>query len=200
MAKVVIVSRTKMKNGVCCGGFNLETGEFIRLHTAKGANLPVEAPYNVGQVFDLKYKTAWNPRPKPHVEDKQVFSGEYIKQLSTIELRQAIINNCPVLEGDLSSVFQGFLKPDKYAMYIGQNAVPEYSVCFWRPNAPLKLVNFMGKPRYYFNGQYISFVGFQSPVNVIPAGTLVRLSLANWWSPDGNPKNLRCYLQISGWY
>lgn len=199
MAKVVIVSRTKMKNGVCCGGFNLKTGEFIRLHTAKGANLPVEAPYNVGQVYDLKYKTAWNPRPKPHVEDKQVFSGEYIKQLSTIELRQAIINNCPVLEDDLSSVFQGFLKPDKYAMYIGQNAVPEYSVCFWRPNAPLKLVNFMGKPRYYFNGQYISFVGFQSPANEIPAGTLVRLSLANWWAPNENsPK--RCYLQISGWY
>ena len=199
MAKVVIVSRTKMKDGVCCGGFNLATGEINRLHTAKGAKLTVEAPYNVGEVYDLTYRTAWNSRPKPHIEDKQVFSAEYIKQLSTIELRQAIAAKCPVFEGDLSSVFQGFLKSDKYAMFIGQNAVPGYSVCFWRPNAPLKLVNFMGKQRYYFNGHYISFVGFQSPVNVIPAGTLVRLSLANWWAPNENfPK--RCYLQISGWY
>ena len=76
MAKVVIVSRTKMKDGVCCGGFNLATGEFIRLHTAKGAKLPVEAPYNVGEVYDLTYRTAWNSRPKPHIEDKQVFSAE----------------------------------------------------------------------------------------------------------------------------
>jgi ATP-dependent DNA helicase RecQ len=45
------------------------------------------------------------------------------------------------------------------------------------------------------------FVGFQEPVEVIPAGTLLRVSLAHWWRPredaDVEP---RCYVQLSGWY
>lgn len=198
MAKVAIVSRTKMKNGVCCGGFNTNTGEFIRLHTKTGGKLPTDAPYQVGELYDLVYKTAWNSRPKPHVEDKQILSARYLHTLSEQELEKAITEKCIVFEGDLSCVFDGLLKCEKYAMYIDQSAVPNYSVCFWRPNKPLFFSPFMSD-KYQFGDNNIKFVGFQTPVKVIPAGTLIRLSLANWWAREEGLEK-KCYLQLSGWY
>ena len=48
----------------------------------------------------------------------------------------------------------------------------------------------------------LKYVGEESPIKVIPAGTLVRLSLARWWRPEDSEPNFeeRCYLQLSGWY
>ena len=48
----------------------------------------------------------------------------------------------------------------------------------------------------------LKYVGEESPIKVIPAGTLVRLSLARWWRPEKSEPNFeeRCYLQLSGWY
>lgn len=43
------------------------------------------------------------------------------------------------------------------------------------------------------------YVGLQD-VEVIPAETLIRLSLANWWVPEDGNVERRCYLQLSGWY
>ncbi|MFH1320564.1 MAG: hypothetical protein ABII90_07920 [Bacteroidota bacterium] len=51
---------------------------------------------------------------------------------------------------------------------------------------------------YPIRWRNISYVGFQNPVDKIPAGTLVRISLARWWSPNEDEE--RCYLQLSGWY
>lgn len=45
----------------------------------------------------------------------------------------------------------------------------------------------------------IKYVGFAEPINKIPAGTLVRVSLARWWRPTETSEE-RCYLQLSGWY
>ena len=48
----------------------------------------------------------------------------------------------------------------------------------------------------------LKYVGEESPIKVIPAGTLVRVSLARWWRPEDSEPNFekRCYLQLSGWY
>ena len=76
---------------------------------------------------------------------------------------------------------------------------------FWRPDQPLGL-DYQGKRiRYRYpgedGGRTITFVGFQEPVEVIPAGTLVRVSLAHWWRPTDKPEQeLRCYVQLSGWF
>ena len=44
-------------------------------------------------------------------------------------------------------------------------------------------------------------MGFQEPVGTIPAGALVRLSLAHWWRPAGDDDGeYRCYVQLSGWF
>lgn len=51
--EVLIVSRTRMRNGVCCGGLNLNNGEFVRLHNDRGGNLSEDAPFQIGQIYDL---------------------------------------------------------------------------------------------------------------------------------------------------
>jgi epoxyqueuosine reductase len=40
------------------------------------------------------------------------------------------------------------------------------------------------------------------PPPTIPAGTLVRVSLARWWRPDANDTSFpeRCFVQLSGWF
>jgi hypothetical protein len=45
----------------------------------------------------------------------------------------------------------------------------------------------------------LPYVGFENPAEVIPAGTVVRVSLARWWNKEGE-KEERCSLQLSGWY
>lgn len=199
MAEVVIVSRTKMKNGVCCGGVSLSTGQYIRIHDSRGRNLSGDAPYQIGEVYDMGYRKAWNVRPRPHVEDCQVFSAHYLRKMSLRQLESTIDDICDVCEGDLDDVFDGCLQLENYAPYIDRGDIPRHSVCFWRPKRPLRKFQMMGKTRYSYNGNNISFVGFQPPLSYIPAGTLVRLSLANWWAKDSFSEK-KCYLQISGWY
>ncbi|PNP92360.1 hypothetical protein BFS16_11025 [Hoylesella timonensis] len=199
MAEVLIVSRTRMKNGVCCGGIDLETGEFIRIHNECGGNLSFDAPFQIQQIYSMDYKTAWNVRQKPHVEDKQVISYQLQRSISTKELISLIQDKAPVFVGGLESIFDNCLVKSDYAPYICKNNIPNYSVCFWRPKYSLRLFNFMGKSRYAYEHNRISYVGFQEPVTIIPAETLVRMSLANWWAPKDIDEK-RCYLQLSGWY
>jgi len=59
------------------------------------------------------------------------------------------------------------------------------------------------KVRYLYPGETgkrsLPYVGFASPVDTIPAGTLLRVSLARWWDKYGETEE-RCSLQLSGWY
>jgi 1-acyl-sn-glycerol-3-phosphate acyltransferase len=79
----------------------------------------------------------------------------------------------------------------------------DHSVCFWELEKDLLLYfSKKNKIRYRYddNEFYINipFVGYQPPIPFIPAGTVVRLSLARWWAGTGEEP--RCYLQLSGWY
>jgi hypothetical protein len=43
------------------------------------------------------------------------------------------------------------------------------------------------------------YVGLEdATAQEIPQGTLLRLSLANWWAPEDSDYEERCYLQLSG--
>lgn len=200
MSEVLIVSRTRMRNGVCCGGLNLTNGEFVRLHNERGGNLSVDAPFAIGEVYDISYQTSWNVRPKPHVEDKSIFSYRLVRSLSEKNIIDIVEQMGCVSRGNLSAIFEGKLCYSRYSAYISPASVPSHSVCFWIPDAPLYRVDYLGKTRYSYNNCNFSFVGFQDPVAVIPAGTLLRMSLANWWQPEDSDIEKRCYLQLSGWY
>ena len=199
--EVLIVSRTRMKKGVCCGGVNISNGEYVRLHDHFGKNLADSAPFQIGQIYSMKYRDALHARPIPHVEDKELWPDfRLLKQLSVSELITEIDKLIDVPNGGIDCIFEGKLRHSAYATYISPEAIPQNSVCFWRPNEPLIKSSFLGKTRYWFGGCHaISFVGFQEPVDIIPAGTLLRMSLANWWSPDDITEK-RCYLQLSGWF
>ena len=199
MEKIVVVSRTRMRNGVCCGAINISTGEFVRMHNANGGNLPSNAPYQIGEVYDASYCRAWNARPKPHVEDKEIRSARKIGEMSTDELVDFIDRRVHVYSGRIDTIFEGSLDHSAYSPFVGPNNVPNESVCFWRTDAPIQKYVFMGKIKYRYKSNNISYVGFQDPIDVIPAGTLLRMSLANWWAKDQYTEK-RCYLQLSGWY
>lgn len=205
MAEVLIVSKTKLKNGVCIGGINLNNGEFVRVHGARGENLPSDAPYEIGDVWEMDIEKAWNCRPKPHVEDKQVTSSNRIGNvgdkgiISYIHQNESLFGD-KLTKGSLGDTFQGCLHLEAGKAFVEEDKVPEFSTQFWIPDEDLiRRRDVYGSVFYTYRGSRIKFVGLQPPIDRILSGSIVRLSLANWWDGDSSGKN-RCYLQLSGWY
>lgn len=201
MATVLIVSKTQMRNGVCVGGINEDTNELIRIHNDRGGNLPADAPYEIGDRWSMSVETAWNVRPAPHTEDKQTIP---LGKLGNVGVRGIIdyVNrnsaSLRVARGNISIAFQGTLNFVGNKNYVNRSNVPPYSTEFWIADRDLLHSVQWDKHYYLYGNVRIKFVGFQEPVARIPAGTVIRLSLANWWD-DGSGEE-RCYLQLSGWY
>ncbi len=217
MKDVLILARTHMQNLVCVGGI-LTSGEYVRLLDSKGYPQPPESDYAVGHVYAISFTRPQTLRP-PHTEDvmvqRRVFklkaaSEEKIIHMLTRKLRVKI------WEGSPGNLFDGTLNwTERGSGYLPPHGkMPASSVGFWKPDQPLTATRFGEKIRYtypphrksfYSFGSSnpdemllkISYVGFEKPVAVIPAGTLVRVSLARWWAHDGHEE--RCYLQMSGW-
>ena len=199
--KVLIVSRTQMKNGVCVGGINIDTCELIRLHNDRGGNLSCDAPYQIGEIWSMVVENPWNPRPEPHTEDRSVTPKSLVENIGISGVVEYINNNIDGLNvavGDLTKVFDGSLQVSGNKCYVGEENVPGFSTQFWIADSPLYHRVCFDKDFYYYKGLLIRFVGFQQIVDVIPQGTVIRLSLANWW--DNGCGEERCYLQLSGWY
>lgn len=177
--------------------------ELIRILNERGGNLEPDAPYEIGDVWEMNAEPAWNRRPAPHCEDTQTTA---IRKINNVGIQGIIdfIKKCPLgnrlTEGSLSGTFEGCLRRTAVnGAFINQNKIPSFSTQFWIPDRDLTHFEYFGKPRYKYNDIIIRYVGFQQPIDVIPAGTIVRLSLANWWSPNEDVEK-RCYLQVSGWY
>jgi hypothetical protein len=82
--------------------------------------------------------------------------------------------------------------------------IPDGSTGFWIPDRDLHLRD-DGKHYDYGAGlprSGLSYVGELATIDPIPAGALLRVSLARWWKPhDAEPGfEERCYLQLSGWF
>ena len=81
--------------------------------------------------------------------------------------------------------------------YKGQYLSGERGILF---EAQVMPTFFFPKPPEGRRARYnIPYVGCAEAIDLIPAGTLVRVSLARWWRPEGMNEE-RCYLQLSGWY
>lgn len=206
MEIVLIVSRTRMAKGVCVSGIIENTCEFIRIHDHKGACLKGDAPYQVGERWEMDVKKAWNTRQRPHIEDKQVTPHRRIGQISMKNLTTFVTNNCHITKGSIMELFNHKLTFENShypTAYITDKDTPDHSVEFWIADKDLIKTVYTfdtGHKIYYRYGDYkIKYVGFQEPLEIIPQGTMIRMSLANWWSKDPNLEH-RCYLQLSGWY
>lgn len=202
MPIVLIVSRTQMQNGVCVGGIVESTCELIRLHNERGGNLSSDAPYEIGDRWEMFVEKAWNVRAIPHIEDKQTTPIRKIENIGiagVIDFIESHDLGCRLTIGCLSEAFEGCLRLNGTKNYINREDIPSFSTQFWIADRELVHRIQFEKHYYYYGNVRLKFVGYQEHVDVIPAGTIIRLSLANWWSGDGSGED-RCYLQLSGWY
>lgn len=202
MAIVLIVSKTQMRNGICVGGINEQTCELIRIHNERGGNLSCDAPYEIGDRWEMNIQNAWNARSKPHIEDKQTSP---VKKINNIGI-QGVINfikshnfGDKLVVGSLYETFEGCLINQGNKNFINRDDIPSFSTQFWIADTDLVYTKEFDKQYYKYKHTRLKFVGYQNPINRIPAGTIIRLSLANWWDGDGSGED-RCYLQLSGWY
>ena len=193
-----------MFDRACVGAMVYDTGQSIRLLQPDCSNQPEDTPFNVGQVWDLEFRKRPNPIP-PHVEDVLVLQQRYlgIQQNLAIFLRRKI----KPWVGGPSVLYQGLLRftPSGSGYISREVGIPGCSTGYWIPDRPLRrFTTAQNKTRYRYESNSspvcITYVGFQPSIDVIPAGTLVRVSLARWWAPENSEVEERCYLQLSGWY
>lgn len=203
MDTILIVSKTKMQNGVCVGGINEDTCELIRLHNNNGGNLRADAPYEIGDRWEICVASAWNPRQPPHIEDRQTTPFRKIDNIGIEGIKNFIKSHSfgnRLVTGRIENAFEGCLNFCGTKNFINKKRVPAFSTQFWIADQDLRhTVLYDDKHFYYYDNIRLKYVGFQNHMDRIPAGTIIRLSLANWWDGDGSGE-MRCYLQLSGWY
>lgn len=200
---VIIVSKTHMSSAACVGGV-LANGRFVRLLDSDGYNQDSDTDLEVGDVYTITFSERTEKTP-PHVEDILVHTMEHKFSFSSIEKMVEFLTDklkVKIWRGSTEVLFDGNLEwTSGGSGYISESGeIPKNSVGFWVPDRDLNRKDYNKKVRYSYPIRWrnISYVGYQNPVNNIPAGTLVRVSLARWWSPNEDEE--RCYLQLSGWY
>ncbi len=202
--KVLIVAKTRQGSGACIGGITFE-GRSVRLIAADAAtNEHAGTEYQVGEVWEVDAVPAEHVIP-PHVENVSVRSKRRLGLMT--DPVPFIEQHMPPKTGGVDLLYEGLTQAAATgALYIAsRTGIPPYSTLFWRPDQPLQRDEAGKRIRYRYptpgGGRTLTFVGFQEPIEVIPAGALVRVSLAHWWRPgDDEAAELRCYVQISGWF
>jgi len=202
---VIIVSKTQMaKNSVCVGGI-LANGNYARLLKSDGTNQDIDVEYKIGQVYTIEFEIQQTRMRFPHVEDISILKKSYKFSFPTnYDMIKYLVQNLniQIWRGEPEVLFDGYLQwTTNGSGYISENGkIPNASVGFWIPDKDLIRNDLNEKIKYWYLPGWtnITFVGFQEPISRIPAGTLIRVSLARWWKSSN--KESRCYLQISGWY
>ncbi|PHQ29390.1 dual OB domain-containing protein [Leeuwenhoekiella nanhaiensis] len=203
---VIIVSKTHMSNAACVGGI-LANGRFVRLLNSDGYNQDSDTDLEVGDVFTITFSERTDKRP-PHVEDILVYSLEHKFSFPSIEKMVDYLTvklKVRIWKGSPDILFDGKLNwTNSGSGYINEeNGICKNSVGFWISDRDLTKKIFYDKTRYNYpntNGwRSLPFVGYGNAVENIPAGTLMRVSLARWWDTNGTTEE-RCSLQLSGWY
>lgn len=201
--EVLIVGKTRMGNTgrVCVGGLT-KGGASVRLMNQNcSSSYSTQSPYEIGDIWELSYEPCGERRP-PHVEDVAVTASKKIGQSKDI-VADIGSRSQSVWNGPISELFQGCVQfTGTGSPYINESDVPDNATGFWIPDKDLVLEHGENGAVYYtVKGSYhhIKYVGIADPISVIPAGTMIRVSLARWWTNDPNFPE-RCYGQLSGWY
>jgi ATP-dependent DNA helicase RecQ len=202
--KVLIVAKTRRGGGACVGGIT-EKGKSVRLIADDAAsNERAGLEYEVGEVWEIDSLPDRHIVP-PHVENVIVTGAQRLRRSQKLE--ETIRRFMPPLSGGPEVLFEGLTqRTPAGALYVTQRTgFPTHSTMFWLPDQPLPLDCEGKRIRYRYPGAdggcTLTFVGFQEPLPEIPAGTLLRVSLAHPWRPKEHPdEELRCFLQISGWF
>jgi ATP-dependent DNA helicase RecQ len=202
--KAVIVAKTRMGHGACVGALTFN-GRSLRLYPPdKENNERFNQEYEVGSVWELTRYEQPAEIISPHIETIIVHEKRPFPAIN--DLAAFIEYQMPPQEGDFSSLFEGLTEATPTgALFIAErNGIPPYSTMFWRPDKALMRDSEGKRIRYRYptadGGRTLTFVGYQEPLPELPAGTLLRVSMSQWWRPSDRPEaEPRCYLQLSGW-
>ena len=202
---VIILSKTHMNNGQCCiGGLTLG-GRYVRLLNENEEYQPEDTDLNPKQAWEIEFTERPN-NTVPHIEDilvtNRVSKGRLKDSITVKDFIQK--RQIPIWNGHPDNLFDSLIQwtPSGSGFIDRDGGIPNHSVGFWISDRDLRRRDYNGI-RYQYpqaNGwRSIKFKGFQEPVDLIPAGTLIRVSLARWkaFSENENPK---CWLKLSGWY
>ena len=202
--KVLIVAKTRMGSGACIGGIT-QAGDSVRLISADmDAHDGAGREYEVGDVWEIEATSAPDIIP-PHVENIIVHRK---RRLPSLRNPIVIIERfMPPRVGGPAGLYEGLTQATSNgSLYIAKSGeIPSYSTTFWRTDQPL-ILDTTGKRIHYRystedGGRTLTFVGCQEPLQTIPAGTLLRVSLAHSWrTDDGSITDYRFYVQLSGWF
>ncbi len=202
--RVLIVAKTRMGKGACIGGIT-QDGKSVRLIPADiDVHDSAGQEYEVGDLWEVESTPAPDITP-PHVENIIVHKK---RRLPHLRDPIAIIEKyMPPKVGGPAELYEGLMQSTlNGSLYIAESGgLPPYSTTFWRADQPLVLDTTSKRIRYRYptedGGRTLTFVGFQEPLRTIPAGTLLRVSLAHLWRPkDDSTSEYRCYVQLSGWF
>lgn len=194
----------------CVVGLVLEINQNIRILRVDGDHPPNDAPYCVGQIWEMDWVPSDRLTP-PHIEDVLLLRERLIGQVT--DLTGCLTERIRPWVGSPRILFEGRLRfTGNGSGYISRRTgILSESVGFWRPDRTLVCQENDYRVYYYYGtigladwqGNPLSvrlrYVGVAPSIEKLPAGTLVRVSLARWWRSmwDGEE---RCYLQLSGWY
>jgi hypothetical protein len=192
---------------VCVGGIDLDRLISVRLLDINGYHEFKEiCPYEISEIWEVEYLHC--PRPLPHVEDIKVLNRKKIgilkQEVSILDILSR--TNFKIYTGNIRETFERKLKCTVSGVFfISEDNVPQGSTCFWVCDREIIRKEYRNKIRYNYCNKMesysIIYVGLdENPPEIIPEGTLIRFSLANWWSPQASGNEKKCYLQLSGWY
>lgn len=202
---VLIVAKTRMGSSyLCVGGIDLEENRSLRLLQSNGSNQPANTRLNIGEIWDIDYVPKKEVEP-PHVEDVVVNRCKFMR--TQIYLKNFILERIEPWMGSPDNLFDGMLCGTETGKgYVCKEAgIPKRSTGFWLSDLGLVRGDFREKVQYRYPAVnpiiYLPYTGCDPPADDLPEGTLLRVSLARWWSPPGAlDQDKKCYLQLSGWY
>ncbi len=201
--EILITSKTHKGNAACVGGLIINNNRFVRLLSPGAWDQYADTAFNVGDIWDISFTDVDELEP-PHIEDIIIHTKRYIRR---VENFTGFIKNSGVtiFHGSPNGIFNGLLGwTGSGSGYIESNSdFPDNSVGFWISDKDLEHSDkhfVYPAPSIYAGAKRLKYVGFENPVEVIPAGTMLRVSLARWWKPEDSDFGERCYLQLSGWY
>jgi hypothetical protein len=179
---VIIVAKTQMSNAACVGAI-APNGKYLRLLDESAHNQPTDTEFEVRQVWDIEFEKRYNLTP-PHVEDVLVVSkrlkGNLTDEITMLQIVEQY--GFTIWRGTPDTLFDGHLQwTNSGSGYISEESdIPEHSVGFWIPDVNMTKITYDDKHRYNYqsNNSHISipYKGFECPIDIIPFGTLIRVS------------------------
>jgi hypothetical protein len=218
MSEVLIIARTRMKHGkICVGAVDRETFRFLRLLNNRGYSFLEDAPFQVGEVWDIRIV----PQPEvipPHVEDVRVVelrrmhaytdAGPWLRE-NAHRIRLWRGSPRDIYDGALTFSERTHAMSNPHAAYVERGRrLPSCSLGLWETDRLLmrreERYDGVAKVRYdcieIHAGDVsmsLSHSGFGREPIIIPPGSIVSLSLARWWAPDDARRQPeRCYVQL----